>query len=323
MKTVALYAYPDCQVLDVTGPLQVFSSANRALGNTHYTIQLLGPSAEPVRTNSGIRLLPDLPFTQAEGIDTLLLAGGRGVSAQCEEPALIDWIKLQAQKVRRLGSVCSGAFLLAEAELLRGKKVATHWRCCELLASTYPELSVDQDAIWIKQDELYTSAGVTSGIDLALALVEEDYGHAIAMEVARELVVFIKRPGGQAQYSSQLQAQHKATGVVGRAIAYIEQRLADPFSLSSLADYCCVSERHLFRLFKEHFSCSPAVYIENRRLELAQQLLTEGDLDIEQVADRSGFGAANNLRRVFLRRLGVNPSEYRARFGKSFRENGR
>lgn len=319
MKIVAVLGYTDCQILDITGPLQVFASANKALDKEAYKIQILGSSSAPIVTNSGMKLLPDLPYEDALEIDTLLLSGGHGVSRQVENRELIQWLQKQNRLVRRIGSVCSGTFLLAKAGLIQGKQVATHWKCCDLLAEQFPDLSVDPDSIWIKEGHLYTSAGVTSGIDLALALVEEDFGHAIAMEVARELVVFIKRPGGQAQYSAQLQAQNKATGVVAKAIAYIEKNLNKDLNLSLLAEHCCVSERHLFRLFKEDYSVSPAVYIENGRLNLAQQLLSEGQLSMQQVADKSGFISTDNLRRVFLRRLGVKPSEYKARFGSSLK----
>ncbi|MCP4598660.1 GlxA family transcriptional regulator [Neptuniibacter sp.] len=314
MKTIAVLCYPDCQILDVTGPLQVFASANQALEKDFYQIKVIGLTADPITTNSGMRLLPDTVFDEVPELDTLLIAGGRGVASQRENQALVGWIKQQAGTVRRIGSVCSGAFLLAEAGLLQGKQVTTHWRCCDLLSQDYPDLNVDFDAIWIKQGRLYTSAGVTSGIDLALALVEEDCGHSVAMDVARELVVFIKRPGGQAQYSTQLQAQQQATGTVAKAISYIEQNLTSELNLEQLADHCCVSERHLFRLFKESISQSPAAYIEDCRLNLAQQLLVEGTLSMQQVADGCGFIVPDNLRRVFIRRLGVTPSEYKARF---------
>ncbi|EAR60942.1 GlxA family transcriptional regulator [Neptuniibacter caesariensis] len=322
MKTVAVYAHPDCQILDVTGPLQVFASANTALARDAYEILILGPHKDtPVRTNSGMRLLPDYGYDEAPELDTLLIAGGRGISEQLKNDVLLAWLKAQERNVRRLGSVCSGAFLLAEAGLLKGKKVATHWRCSQLLAKEYDGLEVDDDAIWIKQGHLFTSAGVTSGIDLALALVEEDYGHRIAMEVARELVVFMKRPGGQSQYSIQLQAQEKATGAVAKVVAYIEMNLANDLSLARLCEVGCISERHLFRLFKNIFDLSPAAYVENCRLNLAQQLVVEGQLNLQNIAERSGFYTADNLRRVFVRRLGINPSEYKRRFGSSIQES--
>lgn len=317
MKTVAALAYLNCQILDVTGPMQVFASANKALGKPAYQLQILGLDTQPVVTNSGMRLLPDLPYTQSESMDTLLLAGGHGVTEVIKDQALIEWVSTQAGLVRRIASVCSGAFILAEAGLLQGKRVATHWCACQKLAQSYAELEVEEDAIWIKQDNLYTSAGVTSGIDLALALVEEDYGHAVSMAIARELVVFMKRPGGQSQFSSQLQAQEKATGVVAKALGYIESHLEQELSLQQLAEYCHVSERHLFRLFKQSCGCSPASYIEGSRVDLAQKLLLEGDLNRQQVAERSGLGSADSLRRVFIRRIGISPGEYKARFGKT------
>lgn len=299
----------------------MFASANTALQRTAYEVLILGPDAQtPVRTNSGMRLVADHRYDAPLMLDTLLIAGGRGVSEQQKDPALLTWLNRQSTRVRRLGSVCSGAFLLAEAGLLAGKKVATHWRCARLLASEYDALEVDADAIWIKQGKLFTSAGVTSGIDLALAMVEEDYGHSIAMDVARELVVFMKRPGGQSQYSIQLQAQEKASGAVAKAVAHIEKHLADDLSLTHLCEVSCVSERHLFRLFKDSFNLSPAAYVENCRLNLAQQLVVEGQLNMQSIAQRSGFISADNLRRVFQRRLGINPSEYKRRFGSSIQE---
>lgn len=317
MKTIAALGYTNCQILDITGPMQVFASANKALDHPAYQLQVLGLDRSPIITNSGMRLLPDAVYSDVDVIDTLFLSGGFGVSDVIQDSALIDWIKDQANHVRRIASVCSGAFILAEAGLLKGKKAATHWCACNKLAAAYEDIEVEPDAIWISQGNLYTSAGVTSGIDLALALVEEDYGHAISMEVARDLVVFMRRPGGQAQYSNQLQAQHKASGAVAKAIAYIESNIAADLPLDRLAEICCISERHLFRLFKKEMGCSPASYLESSRLDLAQKLLVEGALNNEQVALQSGLGSADNLRRVFTRRLGINPSEYKQRFGKT------
>ncbi|MAY41180.1 MULTISPECIES: GlxA family transcriptional regulator [unclassified Neptuniibacter] len=320
MKTVAALGFNNCQVLDLTGPLQVFSSANSALGYQAYQLQVLGLDTDPIVTNSGIKILPDAVYSDIQHVDTLLLSGGRGVFPLLDNQPLIQWVQDASYQVNRIASVCSGAFLLAEAGLLQGKKAVTHWKACKRLAKDYEAIEVEADAIWLQEGNLYTSAGVTSGIDLALALVEEDFGHAIAMDVARELVVFVKRPGGQAQFSWQLEAQNKASGAVAKAQAYIQKNLKENLGLESLAEHCCVSERHLFRLFKESCDCSPAVYIENMRLNLAQELVSESDLSIEQVAQRSGFSSADNLRRVFLRRLGVNPSEYRDRFGKQYQD---
>ena len=317
MKKIAALGYNDCQVLDLTGPLQVFSSANRALGYNAYQLQVLGLSSDPIETNSGIKIIPDAIYSDLKSADTLLLSGGRGVFPLLGNASLIDWVKRLSSRVDRIASVCSGAFLLAEAGLLQGKRAVTHWKACSRLASDYEGIKVEADAIWLKEGHVYTSAGVTSGIDLALALVEEDFGHAITMDIARELVVFVKRPGGQAQFSWQLEEQHEATGVVAKAQSYIQKNLTENLCLDRLSEYCCVSERHLFRLFKEGCGCSPAAYIESSRLNLAQQLVCEGDLSLQQVAELSGFISADNLRRIFLRRLGVNPSEYKARFGRS------
>ncbi len=317
MKTIAALGYTNCQILDITGPMQVFASANKALGHPAYYLQILGLDASPIITNSGMRLLPDAVYGDVCEIDTLFFAGGFGVTDVIQDSALIDWVKDKANNVRRIASVCSGAFILAEAGLLQGKKAATHWCACDKLAAAYQDVEVEPDAIWISQGNLYTSAGVTSGIDLALALVEEDYGHAISMEVARELVVFMRRPGGQAQYSNQLQAQHKASGMVAKAIAHIESNIASDLTLDRLAEVCCISERHLFRLFKKEMGCSPASYLESSRMDLAQKLLVDGSLNNDQVALRSGLGSADNLRRVFTRRLGITPSEYKQRFGKT------
>ncbi|MGH1461537.1 MAG: GlxA family transcriptional regulator [Neptuniibacter sp.] len=317
MKTIAAFAYPNCQILDVTGPMQVFASANKAVGKTAYNLQILGLNRSPVVTNSGMRLLPDAAFIEIDSIDTLFLAGGHGVSDVIRNSEVIKWVQEMSARVRRLASVCSGAFLLAEAGLLHGKKAATHWCACDKLAARYDDIDVEPDAIWINQGKLYTSAGVTSGIDLALALVEEDLGHAVSMEIAKELVVFMKRPGGQAQYSSQLQAQNKASGIVAKALSYIESNITEDLPLHRLSEVCCVSERHLFRLFKKEIGCSPTIYLESNRLDLAQKLLVEASMNNDQVAMRSGMGSADNLRKVFIRRLGITPSEYKQRFGKT------
>lgn len=315
-KRVAMLAFEQCQILDVVGPLQVFASANKLLGFDAYETGILAETEAALTSNSGMQLLPrwSLPQLQDQPLHTLLVAGGSGVEAQQYNSVLLIWLAEQATSVERLGSVCTGAFLLAKAGLLDGQKVATHWRYCQTLAQQFPGLQVDGESIYLQRGRLYSSAGVTSGIDMALAMLAEDQGTDLASSVARELVVFGQRPGDQRQYSVQRQADSALPKQVQAVIELIQLRLQQPISVDDLAEHVHLSPRHLARLFKQHLAVTPSQYLEAARVERVRACLQQTDWGLERIAQHSGLSSADNLRRQFVRHMGVTPSDYRQRF---------
>lgn len=320
-RLITLLAFPDHQVLDACGPLEVFAQANRfadeagLVGLPRYAVELVAPQAGVVRSSGGVALLADRAIADHPGgIDTLLVAGGAGVHAACADAAVLAWLRAEAGRVRRLGSVCTGAFLLAAAGLLEGRRATTHWRSADLLARRYPLVRVEPDAIAIKDGALYSSAGVTAGMDLALTLVEEDMGRAVAQAIARNLVLYLRRPGGQSQYSAHLAAQEARTPPIQKARDWILANLDRPLRVSELAERAAMSPRNFARVFAAELGVAPGRFIERARLDAARTLLSEGDALVDGVARRTGFGTPEGLRRAFVRNLGVTPSEYRARF---------
>ena len=321
-RRIALVAFPDVQVLDVTGPLEVFGRTARWLQehgrrtDPAYTTELLATQAGTIATSSsGLRLVVDRSVQQVRGrIDTLLVAGGIGTRAAMQDRVLLRWLRRMAPRVRRLGSVCTGTFVLAEAGLLDGRRVTTHWRACQTLAQRYPQISVEPDPIFVRDGHIYTSAGVTAGMDLALALVEQDHGHAVALEVARELVLFLRRPGGQSQFSAQLALQAADRTPLRELQAWIVDHPAGDLSVPALAARVAMSPRNFARVFVREVGSSPARFVEAVRLDAARRRLEESSNGIEAVAAECGFGSAESMRRVFLRHLRVGPSAYRRRF---------
>jgi transcriptional regulator GlxA family with amidase domain len=317
---IALFAYPDLQALDLSGPLEMFARATRLLreeGRAHpgYSLAVLGTRAGPITASSGFRFLPDTTFGSLRGrVDTLLVLGGRGVNALLDDQAVLGWLRRMAGRVRRLGSVCTGAFLLAEAGLLDGRAVTTHWSRAAELAQRYPRLRVEQDRIWVRDGNLYTSAGVSAGMDLALALIEEDLGAEVALAVARAMVVYLRRPGDQSQYSAPLRLQAAQTPSVRELVAWAAEHPAADLSVPALARRVGKSARHLTRVFRKELGVAPAEAIEQLRLEAARRALQQSAAGLEEVASHCGFGSAEVLRRAFLRALHVTPSAYRARF---------
>lgn len=315
-RNIAVLAVDDCQVLDVTGPLQVFATANVLLGSNSYNPGILALRPEPVQTNCGIQLLPHWDLTTPlPALDTLLLAGGRGVFSQLENRELIDWLARQPAEVRRLGSVCTGAFLLAEAGLAVGRRLTTHWRSASTLARRYPGVKVDDDAIWLHDGGLYSSAGVTAGMDLALALVEEDHGAELAQSIARELVVFRQREGGQAVPETG-QRCPELPKPVQRVVDHIQEHCTQPQSLDDLAQRAGISSRHLSRLFVQALEQTPMQYLEDTRLQRAQQWLEQSERSLTDIAQCCGFSSADSLSRTFSRRYGVSPGRYRRTFNQ-------
>lgn len=318
-RSVVLVVFPDVQLLDVSGPLQVFASANelavqRGL-TAPYASRVVAAEAGLVTTSSGLTLLSKSINSVKGCIDTLIVPGGRGVSLASANVRLTRWIRWQSRS-RRIASVCSGAFLLAEAGLLDGRRVVTHWARCDELANRYPKLSVEVDPIFVRDGHIWTSAGVTAGIDLALALVQEDLGRSMALEVARELVVFLKRPGGQAQFSAML-AMQKGDDRFGELHAWMAGHLASDLSVPMLARRLRMSERSFMRHYKAEMGRTPARAVEQLRVEAAQRLLAETLLPVKRIASRCGFGSEESMRRTFVRLLRVAPQLYRERFSFS------
>jgi transcriptional regulator GlxA family with amidase domain len=317
IRVIEVLAYPAVQLLDVTGPIQVFASANdlvvAAGGAPPYLLKLVAQSGEGVTASAGLTLAAG-PLTRGgEALDTLLVAGGKGAEAAAEDPALIEWVRQRAARARRVASVCTGAVLLAAAGLLDGRRAATHWEYCARLAQRFPSVRVEPDPIFVCDGPIWTSAGVTAGIDLALALVEEDLGRSVALAVARYLVVFLKRPGGQAQFSAALALQ-AAEDKFGALHEWINGHLGEDLSLSVLADQAGMSERSFSRHYAEATGQTPARAIERLRVEAARRLLSESRTPVKRIAQRCGFGSEETMRRSFLRLLAVTPQDYRSRF---------
>jgi transcriptional regulator GlxA family with amidase domain len=317
--TVLILVFPDFLLLDATGPVQVFSTANdecRDAGRAPaYRVALVSQLGGPVASCSGIAVMTaPLPPPAALQSATLIVAGGRGVRAALAEAALVDWVAQGARVARRCASVCTGAFMLAEAGLLAGRRAVTHWQDVDSLRRAYPAVQVQDDAIYIKDGPLYTSAGITAGIDLCLSLVEEDLGRAVAIGAAKRLVVYHKRPGGQRQFSAELLAQSGGGGLAQRLTQWLRPRTAEDIDVDRMAAAMALSARSLHRRLREETGASPAQWLARVRMEAACRLLESAGCSIKQVARLSGFGTEYNLRRAFAKQLGVLPSEYRDRF---------
>ncbi len=316
-RAIEVLAYPSVQLLDVTGPLQVFASANdlvvEAGGTPPYAPRVVARAGRAVTASAGLGLVAGpLPPIGAD-LDTLMVAGGRGVEAAIADPMLLDWVRERARRARRISSVCTGAFLLAAAGLLDGRRAATHWSCCAELARRFPAVRVERDPIFVRDGPVWTSAGVTAGIDMALALVEQDLGRTVALAVARYLVVFLKRPGGQAQFSAALSLQ-AAEDKFGALHDWINGHLGEDMSLPVLASQAGMSERSFSRHYAEATGLTPGRAVERLRVEAARRLLSESRLPVKRIAQRCGFGSEETMRRSFLRLLAATPQDYRARF---------
>jgi transcriptional regulator GlxA family with amidase domain len=311
---IVLVAFDRFQALDLVGPTEVFSMASRLQAGA-YTTEIVSAARDEISSSSGLRLRPDRSLSACRGaIDTLVVVGGEGVPAALRDSALVRWIARTAPRCRRVASVCNGAFLLARAGVLDGRRATTHWAACATLASRHPEIEVEPDAIFVKDGDVYTSAGVTAGMDLSLALVEEDLGRRAALEVARWLVLFLKRPGGQSQFSAQLSAQIAEREPLRDLQAWIADNLDVDLSVPALAARACMSPRNFARAFSREVGVTPAAYVEAARVEAARVALDGTQEPIDSIARRCGFGTVETMRRAFHRRLGVGPSGYRDRF---------
>jgi transcriptional regulator GlxA family with amidase domain len=318
-RTVAVLAFPRAQLLDVTGPLEVFGATQRWLARHRpeargYNVEILAERSGPVMTSSLIEVVAHRSYRAARGLDTLLVAGGEAVEAQLMNRPLLRWLAAVRPRVRRMGSVCTGAFLLAESGLLRGRRAVTHWGACDELARRYPDVRVEPDALYVRDEDIVTSAGVTAGMDLALALVEEDHGREVALAVARGLVLFLYRPGGQSQFSPQLAAQLAERAPIREVQSWIVAHPEGDLSVPALARRAGFSPRQFARVFRAEVGLTPARYVENARLDLARRRLETSADSVAQIAAGCGLGSSESLRRRFLGRLRVTPSAYRARF---------
>jgi transcriptional regulator GlxA family with amidase domain len=315
-RTVVMVLFEDLLALDVVGPAEVFSAATRMVGPDYgYRLRLASVDGEPARADSGLRLHADAALASVRGpVDTLIVPGGEGVQRAADSPDLIQQIGRIAGRARRICSVCGGAAVLAAAGLLSGRRATTHWAGSADLAERHPDVAVEPDRIFIQDGNVFTSAGGSAGMDLALALVEADHGAETARQVARWLVLFLQRPGGQSQFSERL-ARPVATDSPLRPV--LDGIVADPAAdhrVPQLATQVGLSDRHLTRLFIEQIGTTPARFVERVRVEAARDLLERSSLPSETVATRTGFGSYETMRRAFVRGLGVGPRDYRDRF---------
>ncbi len=318
-RRVFIVAVPPVRMLDVFGPAEVFSDANRLHGGEPaYEVNIISSGAErDVPRQIGTPLNADQTYRECHGpIDTLLVAGYDSLQDIRFEPDFLNWLKEQSGRSRRFGSVCTGALVLAAAGLLDGRRATTHWHWCDGLARDYPLVKVERDPIYVRDGNCYTSAGVTAGIDLALALVEEDLGRSVALKIAQVMVVFLRRAGGQSQFSTTLAAQTRENRQLGDLLAWLPDNLRSELSIESLARRAAMSPRNFARLFQQEVGKTPAKYLEDLRLESARRQFELTALTLDEVADASGFASAETLRRMFRRRLGVTPGQYRASFGR-------
>jgi len=328
-RLVVVLGFENVQLLDVAGPVQTFASANEMVCGTRgapshgapYRIVVVSRRGGAVRSSSGLPVVTQ-PIAKAVGnrrIDTLILPGGAGVHDAAANKKIVDWIRRQVSTSRRIASVCTGAFLLAEAGVLSGRRATTHWKFCARLQQQYPDIQVDPDPIYLHNDRIWTSAGITAGIDLSLALVQEDFGRKLAMQVARHLVVFLNRPGGQSQFSAALEAQAvTADGNAPNAFAplhdWIAENVAGDLRVERLAEQAGMSPRTFARIYAAKMGVTPARMVERIRVEAVRRSLAETKLPIKQIAASCGFGQEERLRRAFARQVGTTPVEYRQRF---------
>lgn len=319
---VIVLVYSGADLLDVAGPCAVFDAFEQASGRSEeettpgYWVEVVSTGGDlRVETSCRVSLVAERDYLSVRGkVDTLLVAGGVGAWRAAQDEQLLCWLRHMAPRVRRIGSVCTGAFILAAAGLLDGRRATTHWQCCQRLAHDHPAVAVEDDPIFVRDGNVYTSAGVTTGMDLALTLVEEDHGHDAALRIARHLVMFVRRPGGQSQFSAALDLQAAERRPIRDLQAWIAGHPSADLSVEALAARVHMSQRNFARVFRDEVGQTPARFVERVRVEAARRLLEESEAGLDRVARECGFGGPDSMRRSFLRVLRVAPSEYRGRF---------
>lgn len=314
-RRIVFAVFPGFQLLDLAGPNEVFVKAGQLTPSAAVVVDTVAVAPGPVLSSGGLAVTPTLTTDRFTGpVDTLVAVGGAGVHQACEDTALVDWFARTSRRARRTASVCSGTFLLGAAGLLGGRRVVTHWSACERLAARHPEVTVDPDPIFVRDGDLWTSAGVTAGIDLALAMVEADDGPEVSRAIARQLVMFVQRPGSQAQFSAQLAAQRPERQSLRDVLGWVADHLAGDLGVPALAARAGMSERHFTRVFRAETGHTPAAYVESARVEAARRLLESTGTTVDAVARACGYRTVETLRRSFKRSVQVTPGEYRRRF---------
>jgi transcriptional regulator GlxA family with amidase domain len=314
--TVALLVFPRFQMLDIAGPGDAFGEVKvLSDGESEYEILTIGTTRGPIQSSSGLTVMPDRTiFDPCPHFDTLIVPGGLGVFDLLEDTPLIDWLVAQGKECRRVGAICNGVFALGAAGMISGKTVTTHWMDAARLTSMFRKARVEPDRIYVKDGALYTTAGVTAGIDLSLALIEEDFGKKMALDVAKYLIVYLRRAGGQSQFSSLLEVQAETDSSVGALQNYVLENLNIDHTLPSIAEKMQMSERHLSRVFKQECGMTLMTFINDARIDAARRYLESTDVGLADIAKRCGFNSIAIFRRVFTKRLGIAPLDYRQRF---------
>lgn len=320
-KSVEIFLYPGADAIDVTGPLEVFSVATEmqrqaGLANSGYQIRFSALHPGPVRLGSGLEVIADSALSISTRSDYFVIPGAMDISSLLADRRLIDLLRQRASRSKQVVSICTGAFVLAEMGLLSGLRCTTHWAYAEKLAADYPDVRVDADALFIEQGQVCTSAGVTAGIDLSLALVENDFDEKLALQVARSLVLYLRRSGLQSQFSAPLQLRQKAGKRFTDLHDWLEQNLQQPLNVDVLAEKAAMSPRHFARSFAVETGITPGKYIELMRMERARILLSSTTASLALIADQAGFMREERMRRVFIKRLGITPGQYRIRFAE-------
>lgn len=325
-RRIIMAGFDKAQILDIVGPMQILSAINdlrrlRYNLGPAYELTLAATTSGQMATTSGLKLAIDRPFSaftdeDFDNLDAVMVSGGEGTLTAMQDKTLLDFMRAAAPHARRLISICSGTFVLAEAGLIKNKRVTTHWDNCAGLARRYPDLTVEPDALFVRDGHIWSSAGVTAGMDLALALIEEDWGHDVAIELARRHVLFMIRPGGQSQFSTHLQAQALESGRLGDLPTWIAENPSEDLSIPALANRACLTPRTFARVFRKETGTTPADFVEQARTDAARRALEDTGQSVDQIAHVCGFGNAERMRRTFHRRLGVGPQAYRARFSR-------